>query len=79
MVRPAHPVYSSNLAPSDFYLSGRVKNRPDEVQASDADTLFEYLHQILLSISVEEFGRVFAAWIDPVRQIREGNGDYITW
>jgi hypothetical protein len=35
-------------------------------------------HEILSSISVEELERVLAAWIDRVRQVTEGNGDYLT-
>jgi hypothetical protein len=59
-------------------LFGTVKNRLEQIQASDADDFFEQLEEILSSISVEELERVFAAWIDRVRQVSEGNGEYLT-
>jgi hypothetical protein len=59
-------------------LFGTVKNRLEQIQASDADDFFEQLEEILSSISVEELEWVFAAWIDRVRQVSEGNGEYLT-
>jgi hypothetical protein len=46
------PPYSPDLAPSDFDLFGTVKNRLEQIQASDADDFFEQLEEILSSISV---------------------------
>jgi hypothetical protein len=78
MIRMPQPPYSPDLAPSDFYLFGTVKNRLEQIQASDADDFFEQLTEILNSISPEELERVFAAWIDRIRQVSEGNGEYLT-
>jgi hypothetical protein len=78
MIRVPQLPYSPDLAPSDFYLFGKVKNRLEQIQASDADDFFEQLEEILSSISVEELERVLAAWIDRVRQVSEGNGEYRT-
>jgi hypothetical protein len=55
-------------------LFGAVKDRLERMQASDADALVEQIPDILRSIAVEELERVFAAWIDRIRQVREGNG-----
>jgi hypothetical protein len=78
MIPIPQPPYSPDLAPGDFYLFGPVKNRLEKIQASDADDFFEQLEEILSSIAVEELERVFAAWIDRVRQVSEGNGEYLT-
>jgi hypothetical protein len=78
MIRMPQPPYFPDMAPSDFYLFGPVKNRLEQIQASDADDFFEQLEAILSSISVEELERVFAAWTDRVRQVSEGNGEYLT-
>jgi hypothetical protein len=48
------------------------------IQVSDADDLCEQLSEILLWISVDDLDQVFAACIDRVHQITEGNWDYIT-
>jgi hypothetical protein len=61
MIRMPQPPSSPDLAPSDFYLFGTVKNRLGQIQASDANDFFEQLEEILNSISVEELERVFAA------------------
>jgi hypothetical protein len=73
------PPYSLDLASSDLYLFCTVKNRLGQIQASEADDFFEQFYEILNSISVEELDRVFAAWIDRVHQVSEGNVDYLTW
>jgi transposase InsO family protein len=78
MIRMPQPPYSQDLVPSDFYFFGTVQNRLEQIQASDADDFFEQLYEKLNSISVEELERVFAAWIDQVHQVSEGNGDYLT-
>jgi hypothetical protein len=78
MIRMPQPPYSPDLAPSDFDLFGTVKSRLEQIQASDADDFFEQLEEILSSISVEELERVFAAWINRVHQVSEGNGEYLT-
>jgi hypothetical protein len=79
MIRMPQPPYSPGLAPCDFCLFGTVKNRLEQIQASDADDFFfffEHLDEILGSISVEELERVFAAWIDRVRRVIEGDWKY---
>jgi hypothetical protein len=73
MIRMPSPPYSPDLAPCDLYLFGTIKNRLEQIQASDADDFFAQLDEILGSILVEEFERVFAAWIDRVRRRSEGD------
>jgi hypothetical protein len=77
MIRMPQPPYSPNLAPSDFSLFGRVKNRLEQIEACDADDFFDQLDEILSSILAEELERVFAAGIDRVRQSSEGDGEYL--
>jgi hypothetical protein len=77
MTRMPQPPYCPDLAPSNFYLFDRVKKRLEQIQACDADNFFDQLDEILSSISPEELERVFAAWIDRVRQARDGDGEYL--
>jgi hypothetical protein len=58
--------YSPNLARSDCYLFGTVKERLEWMQVSDAGMFVEQVHEILGSTAVEELERVFGAWIDRV-------------
>jgi hypothetical protein len=71
MIRMPQPPYSTDLALSDFGLFRRVKNRLEQIQACELD-------EIPSSISAEELQRVFAACIDRVRQVSEGDGEYLT-
>jgi hypothetical protein len=78
MIGMPHSQYSPDLASSDFYLFGIVKNRLERIQASDMDEFLEQLYELLHSIPVEELEHVFSSWIDRVRQISEGIWHYIT-
>jgi hypothetical protein len=77
MLSLRHAPCSPDLAPSDFYLFGTVKNCLEQIQASDGEDPFAHQYEILLSVSIDEFERVFAAWIERVRQASQGTGGYI--
>jgi histone-lysine N-methyltransferase SETMAR len=77
MIRMPHPPYSPDLAPSDFYLFGLVKGKLGHVDVMEEDDLFEALDEILGSIPGEELLRVFETWLDRVRAVSDGDGDYI--
>jgi hypothetical protein len=72
MIRIPYSQYSPDLASSDFYLFGTVKNRLQQIQTLDIDEFCEQLYEILHSISVEELEYVSSTWIDRVRQMSEG-------
>jgi transposase len=78
MVSMPHPPYSPDLAPSDFYLFGTVKQRLQQAQFSEEDDFFEELDTILMSISKDELMKVFQSWLERVRAVSQGNGDYIS-
>jgi hypothetical protein len=72
-----HPPYSPDLAPSDFYLFGTVKEKLEHDGITDEDQLFEVLVEILRSIPGEQLVAVFEAWLERVRMVSEGDGSYI--
>jgi hypothetical protein len=43
----------------------------------DPEPVLEQLFEILRIITAEELDSVFQAWVDRVRHMRDGNGDYI--
>jgi hypothetical protein len=71
------PPYSQDLTPSNFYLFPAVNNRIERIDTIDGDYLFETLLEMLQEIPIDELDQVFTAWIDRVRGVSEGNGDYI--
>jgi hypothetical protein len=77
MLRMPQPPYSPDLAPSDFYLFLTVKEKLERTQMADEDQFFESLEAILRCIDQEELNTVFQAWVERVRKVSEGNGDYV--
>jgi hypothetical protein len=77
MISMPHPPYSPDLAPSDFYLFGAVKQQLEHITVTDDDQFFEELHSILESISREELRRVFDEWLQRIDIISQGDGSYI--
>jgi hypothetical protein len=72
-----HRSYSFDLAFSDFYLFAIVKEKLERIQLADEDQFFECLLQVLRDVDLEKLNIVFQAWVDRVRQVNEGNGDYV--
>jgi histone-lysine N-methyltransferase SETMAR len=77
MRRMPQPPYSPDLAPCDFYLFPTMKEKLERTQVADEDQFFESLEAILRGIDQEELNRVFQAWVERVRKVSEGNGDYV--
>jgi histone-lysine N-methyltransferase SETMAR len=71
-----HPPYSRDLAPSDFWLFGRVKaalvgqrfEEPEELPEADAESLNE--------IQRLELKLAFSHWLERVRWVLANNGDW---
>jgi hypothetical protein len=68
---------SPDLAPRDFCLFPTLKDQLDKMHTADGDELFEQLLDILSAIPVDKLERGFTAWVDRVREMREGTDDYI--
>jgi histone-lysine N-methyltransferase SETMAR len=64
IIRLKHPPYSTNLAPSDFYLFPTIKEKPINIQMAHEQDLFSRLHEILNGISGKELDKVFRTWIN---------------
>ena len=72
-----HPAFSPDLAPSDFYLFGKVK---DELKGSEfecEEELFESIENILKRIPKEELESVMKEWENRLRACISCGGDYI--
>jgi hypothetical protein len=69
--------YSSDLAPSDFYLFPTVKEKLQHIAMRDQDQIFEYSIEILAGLDHTELNRVFHGWKERAQQVSEGTGYYI--
>ena len=72
-----HPPYSPDLAPSDFYLFGKLKNCAKGLIFEDENDVVEWVRETFQNISNEELQSVFTEWIKRLRKCIEVGGDYI--
>jgi histone-lysine N-methyltransferase SETMAR len=72
-----HPPYSPDLAPSDFYLFGKVKDMLKGQEFKSSEEILEAIITILRGITRDELDRVFANWERRLARCIELNGDYV--
>jgi hypothetical protein len=70
----AHPRYSPDLAPSDYWLFGTLKRRL--VSYPDAASLAHVITKELHSIPIEEYQKTFQKWIERMKLGIQHRGDY---
>jgi hypothetical protein len=68
MTKAPHLPYSSDLAPSDFFLFGEVKRRLSEYSFDNADELLGVIHDILEVFEAETLNCVFCEWMTRLQQ-----------
>jgi hypothetical protein len=71
-----HPLYSHDLAPSDFSLFGHVKQSLTEMTFASRDELFEAILSVVRKIPIETLHRVFDHWLERLDQVAKNNGEY---
>jgi hypothetical protein len=68
--RAAHPAYSFDLALSDFYLHGDVKQLLSGYQFADQASLLQVVGDILVGIEKVTLESVFHNWIDCANAVQ---------
>jgi histone-lysine N-methyltransferase SETMAR len=71
-----HPLYSPDLAPSDFYLFGYVKRCLAGLSFEDADQLLVTVEGAFEGIGKVTLQAVFLEWMDRLRKCIATNGEY---
>ena len=74
--RTPHPPYSPDIAPSDFFLFGYVKEKLKGHVFNDINDLKEKIVEIIMSISAEKRKEVFENWIKRCERVIELEGSY---
>lgn len=77
MKRAPHPAYSPDLAPSDFYLFGYVKQLLAGQEFPDGEALVGAINAILEGIEKVTLQRVFLEWMERLRRCIEIGGEYV--
>ena len=75
-LRAPHPAYSPDVAPSDFYLFGYVKNRLERQEFRSPDELLEAVIEIIEQIPKETKIRVFKEWMVRCQKVIDSKGEY---
>jgi hypothetical protein len=71
-----HQPYSHDLALSDFFLFGHVKQFLAGMIFPSRDELFEAILSVVMKISIENLHRVFDHWLETLDWVVKNNGKY---
>jgi transposase len=75
-LRPAlHPPYSPDLAPSDFFLFGYVKERLKGTVCPSYEELLDVIGEVVTGIESETLIAVFEHWMERLEWVSKNNGD----
>jgi hypothetical protein len=73
---PAHPSYSPDLAPSDFFLFGYVRERLKGMVFPSCKELLDAIGEVVTRIESETLTAVFEHWMERLEWMSKNNGDY---
>jgi transposase len=71
-----HPPYSPDLAPSDFYFFGFLKDRLKGSVCDESDELRGAIAAFLEDVERNSLERVFRHWMKKPQDCISGNGEY---
>jgi hypothetical protein len=71
-----HLSYSHDLAPSDFFLFGHVKQSLAGMIFASRHELFEAILSVVMKIPIETLHRVFDHWLERLDLVAKNNGEY---
>jgi hypothetical protein len=77
MKRAPHPAYSPDLAPSDFYLFGYVKQFVARQEFPDGEALLAAHNAILGGVEKVTLESVFLEWMERLRRCIDTDGEYV--
>jgi hypothetical protein len=72
-----YPPYSPDLAPSDFFVFGHIKQLFRGAEFPDRDSPFDAIAQILTVLEKVTLNDLFLSWMDQLRGCVAAHGDYI--
>lgn len=72
-----HPPYSPDIAPSDFFLFGYIKEKLQGCSFGTREELLDQIRKILDQIPKDTLNQVFSEWERRLLEVIETNGNYI--
>ncbi|KAA6313285.1 MAG: putative mariner transposase, partial [Streblomastix strix] len=76
LTRIAHPPYTTDLSPSDFYLFGYLKGKLKGSQFKTVEECVERACKILLEISKQKLKDAFDNWLERAWWVNQNGGAY---
>jgi hypothetical protein len=73
-----HPPYSPDIAPSDFFLFGSLKDYLEGTSFPDEESLISAVRQILSGIPIDMLCRVFDNWFRRLNECVACAGEYLS-
>jgi hypothetical protein len=77
MKRAPRPAFSPDLAPSDFYLSCKIKTALMGSAFEGEQSLLDGVLDVISTISREELEPVFEDWLSRLDPCVQRGGDYV--
>jgi hypothetical protein len=71
-----HPPSSHDLAPSDFFLFGYVKERRTGMVFPSYEELLDAVGEVVTNTESETLTAVFEYWMERLEWVSKNNGDY---
>jgi hypothetical protein len=71
-----HPSYSSDLALSDFFMFGYVKERLKGMAFPSYEELLDAIGEVMTRIELATLTAVFDHWMERPEWVSKNNGDY---
>jgi transposase len=72
----AHPSYPPDLAPSDFFLFGYVKEHLKGIVFPSYEELLDAIGKVVTGIESETLTAMFEHWMERLELVSKNNGDY---
>ena len=72
----AHPPYSLDISPCDFFLFGYLKAELRSIKLTSLHDLLNAIEEIITKIDIKVWPSVFESWIRRLSAVIECNGDY---
>jgi hypothetical protein len=77
--RVAHPPYSPDLSPCDFWLFGMLKQKMKDREFSGVEEIMKAVQEIWREVTLERLQSIFFNWIGRLEYVIEHDGeDYNT-
>jgi hypothetical protein len=72
-----HPTYSPDIAPSDFFLFGYLKDKLHRCSYDSALALFSAITDLTENLQKSLLHGIFDEWISPLHHVVESGREYI--